>query len=318
MKLIKITLFVVMILIITVSIFSQTKETPLPSTASGGPGWVIYGQEGVNNKNSNAQIPSDVPTYKREESYPPKTLSVEDKRRNEQLRKELEKDRDEFLNDLHEKLRIPPQYLSKYSNLINSGKVNVIRMFPESYCHSGKVVSMQELERCSDKPQVIGAGSLYSFRLNELPNYLYTESIKSYIGQSDIHFVDDSLVVGNNLTQDIIADIGDIQFETLTLKSDALKFIRNWKYADKKSQFDRQNELLAKGIENNGYIFSNKASVKKDTTYILRSIAYHEKFATFWNTDQIVALRIVGKESDGSIIILWKRLKKSNAPMLTM
>ena len=125
-------------------------------------------------------------------------------------------------------------------------------------------------------------------------------------------------MVGTKLTQNIIAESGDIQIETLNAQSDVLTFLRKWKTVDNKTQLDNQNELLPQGIENNGYKFSNNVSVKKDTTYIMRSIAYFDKYRTFWNTDQIVVFRIVGLEPDGSLIILWKNLKKSNAPMLSL
>ena len=46
-----------------------------------------------------------------------------------------------------------------------------------------------------------------------------------------------------------------------------------------------------------------------NTTYLLRSINYGE-------SDVLVALRVVRKDTDGSVIIVWKLLKKYSAPEL--
>ena len=94
----------------------------------------------------------------------------EEEKKAEERRKALEAERSEFLTELKEKIRVPNEYFIKYSNVINSKQANLARIFPETYCESGKTVNVQELERCGDRPQIPGAGALYSFRLFELPN----------------------------------------------------------------------------------------------------------------------------------------------------
>lgn len=254
-----------------------------------------------------------------------KFSTPEERHKAEERIKNLERERADFLTELKEKNHVPNEYFVKYSSLIDSKQANLARIFPEIYCENGKTVNVQELERCSDRPQIPGAGSLYSFRLFELPKYLLIDSIKDYISQSDIHFVDNKLIVGNKLTQSIIAEIGDVSLESVTTKSSAVTFLRKWKRVKNKGQLDEQNLILANGIEKDGYIFSNSVEVKKDTTYILRSVAYSEKINSFWNTDRIDAFRVVGQKSDGSIIILWKNLTKrscdsyvTNCPALTL
>jgi len=49
--------------------------------------------------------------------------------------------------------------------------------------------------------------------------------------------------------------------------------------------------------------------VKVNTTYLLRSINYVA-------SDVLVAFRVVRKDSDGSIIIIWKLLKNYPRPKL--
>src|SRR4051812_5585929 len=104
MKLIKNMQFVALILTIAFSTFGQTppREAPLPSTAPGGPGWVVYGQENLKNKYPNAQVPSDVSSTKKSDPNPPMLPTAEERRKKEILRKEMEIERKEFLKDLED------------------------------------------------------------------------------------------------------------------------------------------------------------------------------------------------------------------------
>ncbi|HEX8637094.1 MAG TPA: hypothetical protein VF692_03450, partial [Pyrinomonadaceae bacterium] len=91
---------------------------------------------------------------------------------------------------------------------------------------------------------------------------------------------------------------------------------------------------IADGIKFNGYNYTKSLEAKKDTTYALRVIAYHpqrkimsnnnvsdRRFiwlvsdgATDKRVDLTLAFRIIRKETDGSITIVWKQLNRQKSP----
>lgn len=249
---------------------------------------------------------------------PPKEVSPAEREAILKKQREAEENKKITLEEINKKLAAPAEYYSKYSEFLKDKNTGIARMFSEKNCGKGLTVSVEELERCGNTPPIKGAGSLYSVRLNEMPAYLPLEIILFYVGQSDIHFADDKLIVGNDLTLDIISKIGEINFADVNLKSDAFKFLAEFKPAQTKSELALQKQNLEKGVSSGGYSYSTAASVKLGSTYILRSVAYSAspKYISFWNTDILVAFKIVGQEEDGSIIFIWKKLKQKDAPYL--
>lgn len=239
--------------------------------------------------------------------------------------KEKMLERQEFIDELNEKWSVPKKYHEKYAGFLKNDKRGLSRILPDKNCGGGAVVTTAELERCANLPPVKGAGSLYSFRLNELPDYLDVRGIQAAIAESDMHFVDGQLIVGKGFTMDIITELGRINIEDMDSKSPALKFLNKWKEARSGDEFEEQKLLLEEGINQDGYLFSNTVELKADTTYLLRSINYYanrtpptavEYLLGFTHTDILVVFQVVGMEDDGSVVLLWKRLKINSAPVL--
>lgn len=228
---------------------------------------------------------------------------------------EKEEEKKKVIDEINQKLTVS-EYRERFAEFLTNKNTGIARMFPEKGCGKGKIVNVQELERCAETPDIPGGGSLYSVRLNELPYYLRLQDILFYVEQSDIHFTDDKFIVGNKTTLDIISNIGDVNLEKIDLKSPALTFLADIKPSKTKSEFDLQKKALEKGINENGYLYSDSAPVRLNDTYILRSIAYHSGYRSFWNTDHLIAFKVVGREKDGSVVILWKKLKEKGAPFL--
>jgi hypothetical protein len=223
------------------------------------------------------------------------------------------------LEEINQKLSVPSVYENRFDEFLKNKNTGIARIFPDKNCDKGFVVNAQELERCADMPQIKGAGSLYSVRLSDIPNYLPLNIILGYIGFSDIHFVKNKFVVGNKMTQDIISNIGEVDLADISAKSNSFKFLTELKPSKTSLHLQSQNQIFEKGVNSNGYFCSNSADVKLNSTYALRSIAYYEKYLeyeNFWNTDLLVAFKVVGQEGNGSVIILWKKLKEKNAPVL--
>jgi hypothetical protein len=63
------------------------------------------------------------------------------------------------------------------------------------------------------------------------------------------------------------------------------------------------------GVTIGGALYAERIPAKVDTTYLLRSI-------TYITSDVLVTFRITRKDTDGSVIIVWKLLKKYPTPKL--
>ncbi|HSK73038.1 MAG TPA: hypothetical protein VK892_15165 [Pyrinomonadaceae bacterium] len=200
----------------------------------------------------------------------------------------------------------PAAYYAEYAELLKDKKMNLARIFVDRKCDEGKTVTIQEIERCADVIPVKGGGSFYSFRLKT----------HRYLGYDwwDIHFLGDRFVVGNNTVQSIISEIGEVDLEEIKLSSKPLKFLNDYKPKRSLAEIKEQNKLLEKGFNSNGFTYSLSAPLKLNSTYVLRSVAYRVndkslRIARESRTNVTLAFKVIGREKDGSVIILWKELK---------
>jgi hypothetical protein len=121
---------------------------------------------------------------------------------------------------------------------------------------------------------------------------------------SDLRFQNGELYVGfNDMALGLIAHLGDVPLEALTVSHPAVEFLNSMavpvKYADVGPQADR----YAVGFEVGGQLYKSSVMAQLNTTYLLRSTIYNE-------ADVVIALRAVRAEQDGSIILLWKSLSR--------
>lgn len=233
------------------------------------------------------------------------------------IAKEIREERSKRIEEINQKISPPTPYYSRFADFLKNKNTGIARIFPDKNCGKGIIVDVKELERCANTADIAGAGSLYSLRLNEIPDNLPLPLILNYIAQSDIHLIDDKFVVGNSSIQDIIGNVGEVELTDIDAKVEAVKYLREFKPATKTTQISLQKQELEKGISRNGYFYSNSARVKLNNTYVLRSVAYSSSaWRSFWNTDILAVFKVVGQEPDGSVVILWKKLKQKNAPII--
>jgi hypothetical protein len=233
---------------------------------------------------------------------------------------------------------VPDSYLEKFKLQLKDKKVGLARLQPERNCYKDLLVTVEQLEKCSDVVPVPGGGSFYSFRsrLNydaqsalayvegntKLSKTLPTLNPRAVGTWWNIHFEDGKFKVTNDFVQGIVAEIGDVELENLSLTSKEFEFLNDFKFRNDTSIIQIQNESLMKGVALNNFTYSNSAKANLNSTYVLRSIDYTEKpkwMSTQFpepffskvgkEADMIIAFKVVGQEDDGSLIILWKKLQ---------
>lgn len=210
-----------------------------------------------------------------------------------------------------EMLGPPPAYLVTYKDFLKDRDHGIFRIWPDRGCDNGFTVSVESLEKCKDVIPVKGGGSFYSFRIR-------THDSRS-IDFWDLHFIDGNLVGGNDSVQMIIAETDVADIETINRKNSVFESLSEYKPKSTRTEIRKENVELQKGIELDGNSFSNQAQPKLDHVFAARVVAYFEKGAVGSYSgsrydgrglDITVAFQVVAIEPDGSLIILWKELKR--------
>lgn len=210
-----------------------------------------------------------------------------------------------------ELLRPPPAYLVAYKDFLKDKDHGIFRIWPDKGCDKGLTVSVESLEKCKDVIPVKGGGSLYSLRIR-------THDSRS-VDFWDLHFIDGNLVGGNDSVQMIIAETDVADIETINLKNSVFESLSKYEPKSTRAEIKKQNGELQKGIGFDGKSFSNQVQPKLDRVFAARVVAYFEKDQVGFYSgsrydgrglDLTVAFQVAAIESDGSLVILWKELKR--------
>ncbi|HEX8636599.1 MAG TPA: hypothetical protein VF692_00940, partial [Pyrinomonadaceae bacterium] len=151
---------------------------------------------------------------------------------------------------------------------------------------------------------VRGGGAFYSFR--------YKSNHFGGIDDGwDIYLYNgNKFVAGNKTVQAIIANAGNIDLADINLKAKIFAFLDEYDPGATTLKIKEKSKILRTGVNSNGYNYSDVADVNLGSAYILRTIAYKTNKFVENGIDLTISFKIVGRETDGSLIILWKEFKK--------
>jgi len=145
-----------------------------------------------------------------------------------------------------------------------------------------------------------GGGAYYSF----------TRNTHEYGRGTQIGFEQDTFNVSfAGADYGMLARLGDLPLNSVSLESPAAKFLASYEAVSEEPQARTEYMRFANGVKIEGVLFKTRQPAILNNTYILRGIHYSD-------SDVLVAFRIVRKDLDDSVIILWKLLKKYPKPVL--
>lgn len=223
-----------------------------------------------------------------------------------------------------EKLLPDSQDLEKYSTFVKSKKAGIFKLFPDFDCDSRNAVNVGN--NC----------------LNNIPfSWSYSFLRKDY-GDGDffdLRFKNERIVVDGFLTQNILTALGDIPLEEVSLQTKGVKFLTEYKPKNIDRDLQKQFWQLANRISADGFNYGKVVTPKENITYLIRIIAYrisyadiaaiekngarsdYEKRLLFISydrsrRDKIIAFRVIKKNLDGSLTILWNELADKKSPAL--
>jgi hypothetical protein len=127
---------------------------------------------------------------------------------------------------------------------------------------------------------------------------------------SDIHLEREHFTAGlAGADVGLLVDLGDVPLEGVTRETFGVRLLAEFKPPASEPKAREEQQRSAEGFQSEGFTYRRRLPVRLDDTYALRSIDYE-------TSDVLVAFRVVRKDSDGSVVLLWKLLKKYSKPSL--
>ncbi|HEX6187175.1 MAG TPA: hypothetical protein VFZ40_03775 [Pyrinomonadaceae bacterium] len=198
------------------------------------------------------------------------------------------------LQTLQEKFLAPSDGdRSAFSEFLKQPNTGLVRLLPRE--------SFGEVPDKPSKLTIRGGGAYYSFvRLTHEYGY-----------GSDIELEQNHLRAGfAGADYGIMTMIDEVPLENVTSDLSPVAFLLGYTPPTEEPEVRQEQRLfLYAGKMIDGLTYRGRLPVKVNGTYLLRSIS-------FYNSDVLVAIRIVRKDSDDSLIIAWKLLQKFPKPEL--
>ncbi len=198
------------------------------------------------------------------------------------------------------KLKPSKDEFVKYANFLKQSDTGLIKLFENPKCNS-KIIDVND-EKCLEAIQIIGNASFYSFKSKK-----YTD-----FQNRNIVFINGKFSTLNG-NVGLITDFGDIELEKLDKNSKEIKALENLKLAETLAEIAKQNTKFSNGINIDGQIYKSNALLNLNSTYALRSLKYFRPYyfrpsKTINLEEIIVVFKVVNKNDDGSVTILWKEI----------
>lgn len=209
-----------------------------------------------------------------------------------------------------------PVVAQTYSSVLREKDTGIFKLMPDAGCAvNDRVISAKE--ECI-KFSMPGAANSYSFRTQ---NY----RIKRL---ADLTYNGAKFEITGTFMHGILADIGDIPIEQISLATPGVKFAADFRPSTTFDDVIPIDRSLISGVEVRGFKYGKAAPAIPNNSYVLRCVAYRGRLVRAMKgiayneldydkrKDVTIAFRIVAKDSDGSITIVWKQLAEADSPKL--
>lgn len=186
---------------------------------------------------------------------------------------------------------------ANYAAFLKEPNTGLIRLLPQRFFDGRK----EDLEK---RMNIRGGGRFYSFYFRS-HNYgvdleLEADTVcKGVVGASPECQHPRKLRVGSS---GFLTNLGDVSLAEITLTDQRMTFILGYKPPREIPQARCDDLMFRKGVIDGGKLYKNDLPIEVNSSYILRSID--------WQSDVLVAFRVVREDSDGALTIAWKLLKQ--------
>jgi len=175
----------------------------------------------------------------------------------------------------------------EFAAFLSEPQTGIIRLLPREK-YDRKLMTMS------------GGGAYYSF----------VRSAHEYGQGSDISLEQGNLSVGfAGADYGMLLNLGDISLDQVTADHPAARALLEYTPPTKEAEVRAEYQKLWKGLELAGSTFKSRLPAKVANTYLLRSISIDR-------SDIATAFRVVRKDTDGSLILVYKVLKSFPKPTM--
>jgi hypothetical protein len=204
--------------------------------------------------------------------------------------KEIEAKRAELAVLEKKVLDIADSDREEFAAFLNQPQAGVIRLLPrETYDGNSK-----------RRLALAGGGAYYSFVLKT----------HEYGRGSDIELAQDNFSVGfAGADYGFLLNLGDVPLDQVANDHVATRALMAYTPPVKEAEVRGEHYRLWKGIELSGYNFLSRVPAKVSNTYLLRSISMDD-------SDVMAVFRVVRKDTDGSLILVYKVVKTFPVPKM--
>ena len=220
-------------------------------------------------------------------------------------------------NDDKKAITVDAGIRDKYQDLLKRGKAGVIRLHNADVCKPNDLV-VAATGGCPNN--VIAKATAFSFRTRDYVSTLF----------SDVFFKGTALWSTGAYTIGIFAKLGNPDLRSLDMKSEGVHQLAGFAPPADMASFDRQSAILRRGVQIDAFTYLPKAEVNPGDVFVLRSVAYRAKLyrgekprrinvlADDERADVTIAFEIAAILSDGSVVIVWRELKRSSPPRVVL
>lgn len=219
----------------------------------------------------------------------------------------------QFADIAKKQITLSESVKSQYTDFLKSPNTGIVKILAEKACvadNSKKVKSITAIiEKCPFN-FINGNGKFFSFRRND-----YSSSKLADIG---IH--EGMLFSLGILNQGILANIGDVPLDQISLSTKGVEYLSKFVPHPKIEDSDKQYAEFEKGVVADNITYQKVLPAEVGKTYVLRVAAYEvEKYAEIKNDlrkDVIIAFKLVEKDEEGNMTLVWRELQRINSPKL--
>lgn len=217
-----------------------------------------------------------------------------------------------YLKKIKSKLKVDLKDISDNESFLKDSNTGIFKLLPLPEC----VPLNQVVPGFNANNEQEVSRSFECFQENEVLKffanaYSFREKKHLIIYKSDLVLEKGFLVTPEASVQTILVNLGDIQLNKVTLDSEGMKFLVSFKPKPLINDAVIQSLQIRDSITVGSYIYRNSLPVEENSTIALRSIAYSDSTASSGkNADVIIVFRIVRRQLDGAVTILWKELSR--------
>lgn len=202
----------------------------------------------------------------------------------------------------------------RYAAILEQPRSGLIRLMPDIGCTENAYIIRAD-EKCL---KFIPESAFYSFREKEHTIELL----------ADIRFRNGYLITDGILSQGIMVNLGPTDVAAVDDSHRGLRYMIDFEPASDDPGAQKQFLQIMRGVKSDGFHYKKALPVSENSTYALRVIAYrgniYRRMGRYRfdlldgdkRIDVLLAFRVLSKDADGGITLLWREISRRSAPRL--